>query len=208
MSEHSEEELLFHTLIVPLVLLMQLLSFILIPSPAVWGVKWIPGMLRLTIAALFSALKTKRSIGTGCSPFSAHLPKLSTHFCWCCAGQAISFLRWACHSRERSWRAELPDQVPSASSLSSLLLAALMGLAALIQLRHLPQRPLLHMEISWHLCVVQVPWTYKVNWWKENLNSKLHLWTVLPKSRCIGLHINTEKFQDFHAKWEFCRKCF
>lgn len=105
MSEHSEEELLFHTLIVPLVLLMQLSSFILIPNPAVWGVKWIPGIVRLTKAALFPALKIKTSMYTGCSPSSAGLPKPSTHFCGRCADKAVRFWLWACHSRERTRRA-------------------------------------------------------------------------------------------------------
>lgn len=207
MSEHSEEELLFHTLIVPLVLLMQLSSFILIPNPAVWGVKWIPGIARLTKAALFPALKIKTSTCTGCSPSSAGLPKPSTHFCGCWADKAVRFLLWACHSREDQ-KSRVPEQVPSASSLSPLLLAALAGLAAVIHPSHLALRPLLHMEISWHLSGIQVPWFYKVNWRKENPSSKLQLWTVLPKSSCIALHINAKKFQDFHAKWEYCRKCF
>jgi len=81
MSEHSEEELLFHTLIAPLVLLMQLSSFILIPSPAVWGINQIPRIGRLIVAALFSAPQIKRTICIACNPFSAHLPKPSTHFC-------------------------------------------------------------------------------------------------------------------------------
>lgn len=49
---------------------------------------------------------------------------------------------------ERGPEERVPEQVPSASSLSPLLLAALAGLAAVLHPSHLALRPLLHMEMS------------------------------------------------------------
>lgn len=138
MSEHSEEEPLFHTLIAPLVLLMQLSSFILSPSPAVWGINQIPRIERLIAAAFFSALQIKNHMHClqpiQCSPPQTKHPFLLRH----------SFLLmacWQCHQQRGDLRDGMGEWIYSSSSLL-LAVCSTPG-----------PHPLLYMGLIWPVIV-------------------------------------------------------